>query len=280
MTARLVSQKYGKERVRVLRVERGAAGVHAVHEVEVAVALEGDFADTYLTGDNGRVVPTDTMKNTVQVLAQKYLDDVPEEFALTVARHFLKRYAQVTLATVEVVSRPWDRYELPDGKGHPHTFTGRTTAMPFSRAEARREGIRLQSGVREVLLLKSTESAFAGYPKCEYTTLPETRDRIMATKMEGTFGKAEADYSRANEKILVALLRTYASEFSPSLQNTLYLMAAAVLAEVPEIDDIYLTMPNKHYLPVDLKPFGLENNREIFLPTDEPHGQIEALVAR
>ena len=181
----------------------------------------------------------------------------------------------------EVASWPWDRVSIA-GSGHPHTFTGRTTARPFSRVEMTRETTLLQSGVNEVLLLKSTGSAFKGYPRCEYTTLPETGDRIMATQMDATwtFEPDERDFSAANAAILAELVRVFAEEFSPSLQNTLYLMGGAALAAVPSIRDIHLAMPNKHFLPVNLKPFGIDPNDELFLPTDEPHGQIEARVVR
>lgn len=278
----LASQRYGKDRVRVLRVCRGASGIHTLHEVEASVALEGDFPATYLTGDNSQVVPTDTMKNTVQILAQTYLSDVLEEFALALARHFLKRYPQVSRATIEVTSRPWDRYQMHDGTKHPHTFTGRTTFLPFSLLEATREQEILQSGVKDVLILKSTDSAFVGYPRCEYTTLPETKDRILATRMEATwtFTPQASSFAKTNAVIVSALLDTFAKEFSPSVQNTLFLMGSAALAVASEISDIHLAMPNKHYLPVNFKPFALENNNEIFLPTDEPHGQIEARLTR
>ena len=244
--------------------------------------LEGDFAATYLTGDNAQVVATDTMKNTVQVLAREHLGDVLEHFVLAVARHFIKRYTQVTRATVEVTERPWDRHLMTDGNGHPHMFTGRTSALPYAHAMATREGVELQAGVRGVLLLKSTGSAFEGYPRCEYTTLPEAKDRIMATQMDATwtFAKPEADFAKINAAVFHALVETYAEKFSPSLQNTLYEMGGAALAAAPEIAEIHLAMPNKHYLPVNLKPFGLENENEIFLPTDEPHGQIEARIRR
>ena len=278
----LNKHRYGKDRVRVLRVRREPSGVHSVHEVEVSVALEGDFAGAYLTGDNSQVVATDTMKNTVHVLAQKYLGDVLEDFALPLAAHFLKRYAQVSGAMVEISSRPWNRYQRPDTIGHPHAFVGRETSLPFTRVEASRDRTTLQSGVSDVLMLKSSGSAFVGYPKCEYTTLPETSDRILATRMKATwtFAPKASSYPKANEAILSTLLSTFAEEFSPSVQNTLFLMGSAALKAVPEISDIHLAMPNKHYLPIDFKPFGLENDNEIFLPTDEPHGQIEALITR
>ena len=287
----LASQRYGKDRVRVLRVVRGADGVHEVHEVEVSVSLEGDFADTYLTGDNSQVVPTDTIKNTVQVLAQDYLGASPEVFALALNDHFLARYAQIERVRTEVAVRPWDRYAPATTSGggeplHPHTFVGRAAGAPFTRvASGRTVGggeTRVESGCREVLLLKSTASAFKGFPRCEFTTLPETDDRILATRMAATwtFTGRDADFAAVNAAIPGALLDTFAGEFSPSLQHTLLRMGEAALAAAPGITDIHLAMPNKHYLPVNFQPFGRENHGEIFLPTDEPHGQIEARVVR
>jgi urate oxidase len=279
----LASQRYGKDRVRVLRVRREPGGRQSVHEVEASVALEGDFAGAYLSDDNSSIVATDTMKNTVHVLAQQHLGDVLEDFALALARHFLAKYAQVQKAAVQLVSRPWDRYVTMDGASHPHTFTGRTTAQPTARVESTRHGAEvLRSGVRDVLVLKSTASAFEGYPRCDYTTLPETRDRILATRLEATwtFNSGATNFTKANDLILSALLETFAREFSPSVQNTLFLMGGAALKATPDIADVHLAMPNKHYLPINLKPFGLENHNEIFLPTDEPHGQIEAQITR
>lgn len=281
----LASQRYGKERVRVLRVVRGAGGVHTVHEVEVGVSLEGEaFADTFVTGDNAQVVPTDTMKNTVQVLAQDHLGAAPERFALALADHFLGRYPQIERVRIEVVVRPWDRYAPADGEPHAHTFVGRTTGTPFTRVESDRgaNATRVRSGWRDVLLLKSTASSFKGYPRCDLTTLPETDDRILATKMAATwtFAGRDVDFDAANAAIPAALLDTFAREFSPSVQRTLLQMGEAALAAAPGITDIHLAMPNKHYLPVNFQPFGRENANEIFLPTDEPHGQIEARVVR
>ncbi len=268
----------------MLRVVRGAGGVHEVYEVEVGVSLQGDFADTYLTGDNAKVVPTDTMKNTVQVLAQDHLGASPEKFALALGDHFLGRYVQVDRVRIEVAVRPWDRYTPGGNEPHPHTFVGRAAGAPFTRVELGRAGAaaRVQSGCREVLLLKSTASAFKGFPRCDFTTLPETDDRILATKLAATwtFPGRDADFPAANAAIPAALLDTFAGEFSPSLQHTLLRMGEAALAAAPAITDIHLAMPNKHYLPVNFGPFGRENANEIFLPTDEPHGQIEARVVR
>ncbi len=280
--SQLAWQRYGKDRVRVLRVMRQSGGVQSVYEVEASVALEGDFASAYLSDDNSQVVPTDTMKNTVHLLAQKHLGDVIEDFALALARHFLAKYAHVARVTIKLTSRPWDRLHNEDGDPYPHTFTGRATATPTCRVEATREKEIVQGGMKDVLILNSTASAFIGYPKCDYTTLPETNDRILATKMEATwtFTPGATAFTKANGIVLSSLLATFAKEFSPSVQNTLFLMGSAALAACPDISDIHLAMPNKHYLPINFKPFGLENPNEIFLPTDEPHGQIEARITR
>jgi urate oxidase len=278
----LAHQRYGKDRVRVLRIRRGPGGVHSVHEVEASVALEGEFDRAYHSDDNSQIVPTDTMKNTVHLLAQEHLGEVIEDFALALVRHFLAKYAHVERATVALTSRPWDRFHTEDGAAYPHTFLGRATATPFCRVEATRQSELVQSGVKDVLVLNSTGSSFVGYPKCEFTTLPETADRILATRMEArwTFVPGATAFSKANALILPALLHTFAKEFSPSVQNTLFLMGGAALAASPDISEISLVMPNKHYLPINFQPFGRENGNEIFLPTDEPHGQIEARITR
>jgi urate oxidase len=281
-TSGLISQRYGKERVRVLRVVRGADGIHAVHEVIASVSLQGEFADAYLSDDNHQVVATDTMKNTVHALAREHLTDVVEHFALALATYFLQRQAHVSRVEIELVSTPWERYSTPDGKAHPHMFLGKGLGKPFTHVDMTRTKTEIVSGIRGALLLKSTESAFKGFPRDGYTTLPETDDRILSTSMDAswTFASPTADFAAANAAIVPALLKTFAGEFSPSVQNTLYRMGQAALAAAPAISTVRLAMPNKHYLPINLEPFGLKNANDIFLPTDEPHGQIEACIGR
>jgi len=277
----LITQRYGKARVRVLRVVRNPDGVHAVHEVTASVMLQGDFSAAYLTDDNRQVVATDTMKNTVHVLARQYLTDVIEDFALALGDHFLKRYAHVSGVEIELVSSPWERYATGTGS-HPHTFVGAGPGKPFTHVAMTRNYTGISSGLRGVLLLKSTRSAFKGFPRDEFTTLPETDDRILSTCMDATwtFASRAAHFATVNAAIPPVLLEIFAREFSPSVQNTLYLMGNAALAAAPAITTISLAMPNKHYLPINLQPFGLTNANEIFLPTDEPHGQIEATIGR
>ena len=94
------------------------------------------------------------------------------------------------------------------------------------------------------------------------------------------FASEPPGYRAANAQVLAAMLKVFATRYSPSVQTTLFEMAQAALAAVPQIDRVRLTMPNQHCLLVNLAPFGLENQNEIFVPTDEPHGQIEAEVSR
>lgn len=280
----LVSHNYGKQRVRVLKVLRAAAR-HEVKELEVGVRLEGDFASSYTHGDNGNVVPTDTMKNTVQVLAHQHLGRETEPFARLLAEHFLDHYGVIDRVTIDTGERRWQRLTF-DGEPHDHAFVG-DSVRPVARVTAARGATleiksEIESGIEDLAVMKSTNSGFAGFPRCEYTTLPETTDRILATRIEGRWrwSAAPADYEAANAAIVAAFLRVFAAEVSPAVQTTLYQMAGAALEACPEIDRITLALPNQHYLPANLQPFGLDATGVSFVPTDEPHGQIEATVER
>jgi urate oxidase len=276
----LVAQNYGKQRVRVLKVLRDAAR-HEVKELTCGVRLEGDFASSYTAADNGKVVPTDTLKNTVQALAHQHLGRATEPFALLLALHLVDRYPQIERATVETWERRWVRLVV-DGGEHDHAFRG-GDATPVSRvvaADGREPEV--ESGIEDLLLLKSTQSGFAGFPRCEYTTLPETGDRILSTLVNARWrwSTLPADFEAANGAALDALLRVFATTYSPSVQATIAEMAEALFAAVPEIREVSLALPNKHYLPANLTPFHLDGTGVTFVPTDEPHGQIEATFSR
>jgi urate oxidase len=280
MSNQLVAHEYGKARVRVLKVLRDGA-THTLKELEVAVALTGDFESSYISGDNSRVVATDTMKNTVNVLAHRHLGVETERFATVLAEHFLARYPQVKTATVEITERIWDRLAV-QGSLHPHSFTAAQSARLWVSAFADRAWTVIRSGVRELLILKSTDSGFEGFPRCEFTTLPETHDRVFATSLEATWTWSDppADFNVANRQVLTALLEPFALNYSPSVQTTLFQMGDKALKACPGISEIRLAAPNKHCLLIDLQPFGIENRNELFVPTDEPHGQIEATIRR
>ena len=277
---KLSVHQYGKGRVHVARVRREGAR-HTIHEVEVQVMLRGDFASSYTAGDNSLVVPTDTMKNTVNVLAQTELGDEIERFGLALGRHFLAKYAQVAECTVTLSEKLWTRLEI-DGTPHPHAFSGNNSSHPWASVTTTRANSTVSSGIRDLLLLKTTGSGFEGFPKCELTTLPETSDRIFSTIVAATwdFDREPLSYAAARENAIGGMLRVFANNYSASVQTTLHEMAQAALKAVPEIGRIRLNLPNKHYLLVNFGFFDRENPGEIFTPTSEPHGQIEALLER
>ncbi len=278
--AKLIGQRYGKAQVRVLKILRDGPR-HTIREIEVLTLLAGDFETSYTAGDNAKVVPTDTIKNTVNVLVKQHLGDDLERFAVILGEHFVRRYEQVAQATIEITERGWDRLEI-EGKSHRHAFQAASEARRFARAICGEQASEVTAGIRDLVILKSTGSGFEGYPKCEYTTLPETGDRILATSFRATwhFTSAPASYRKTNDAILGVMLKVFAENYSPSAQTTLFQMGEAALQISSEISRIDLAMPNKHCLLLNLAPFGLENENEVFVPTEEPFGLIEASVGR
>jgi urate oxidase len=277
---KLIQHRYGKARVQVLKVSR-AGKVHSLKELDVKVMLEGGFHASYTRADNRLVVATDSIKNTINVLAKTNLGPETEVFGADLTEHFLKRYKHVSCVTVDLREHCWSRICIA-GKPHNHSFTEKNSARPFARIVATRKKIEVESGIDELLILKSTASAFEDFLRDEFTTLPETKDRILATKLKATwtYTRKPRSYAATNGKILDAMLRVFANNFSPSVQVTLFEMGSAALKAAPEISKIHIALPNKHCLLVNLAPFGLENKNELFVPTDEPHGQIEGTVAR
>lgn len=284
---KLAAQRYGKSRVRLLKVLRDGER-HTVKELTARVLLEGDaFERSYTDADNALVVATDTMKNTLNVLAHAHLGRENEPFARRVAAHFLEHYAQVSRLTVELDERVWTRL-----RGHPHSFTQADVARPFTRLIATRRDdaeaalLHHESGVRDLIILKSTGSGFEGFARDEWTTLPETRERLLATALRATWvwssdaDREPASFRDAADAIVDALLGPFAERYSASVQATLFEMGGAALAACPAIDRITLAMPNLHCLPIDLTPFGRDNRHELFVPIDEPHGDIEATITR
>lgn len=277
---KVIAHQYGKAKVRILKVSRDDT-LHRIKEIEVSALLQGDFVASYTSGDNSKVVATDTIKNTINALAKQHLGEEIERFAIALAEHFLKRNPQVQHATIDISERGWRRMEI-NGKPHPHSFVSGGESKIFTRMSCTRDSRDMQSGVRDLIILKSTGSGFEGYVRDEFTTLLETTDRILATSFSAVwnFAKLPSNCREANESILAVMLKVFAENYSPSAQTTLFQMGEAALAACAEISHLDLAMPNKHYLLIDLARFGLENKNEVFVPTDEPHGQIEARVER
>jgi urate oxidase len=269
----LKSIDYGKSRVRVAKINR-RDGHHDFSELTVAIRLQGNFEASYLAGDNSLVIPTDTMKNTVYGIAAGHDLNPPEAFGQTLCQHFLATHNHIVSARVVMESPSWSRID-------PFTFE-HGQAVRLAEVEATRDAVTVHAGLDNLVLLKTTKSSFEGYLRDRFTTLKETSDRIFATSVRAYWRYATPlpDFNAAMNTCRAALVKVFADHDSRAVQETLYAMGSAVLAAVPEVAEIRLTLPNKHYLPVNLEPLGLENRNEIFLPTDEPHGLIEATIAR
>lgn len=272
---------YGKSEIRLVKVDR-ATERHRLWDLDVSVTLEGDFEAAHVNGDNTGLLATDTMRNTVYALAKDRLTGSIEDFGLALVDHFLDAGPTVERATIRITSLPWDRIEV-DGQPHEHSFVrgaGERKATITGSVDGSR---RVEAGIDNLLVMKTTQSGFEGFLRDRFTTLPETDDRILATAVTAswTYGEtAGLDFDRLWGDIRGQILSTFTDHYSPSVQNTLYRIGRAVLEAYPLVEKIHLSFPNKHHIPYDLSRFGIENANEIFHATSEPYGLIEGTVER
>jgi urate oxidase len=277
----LIRNRYGKGRVRVMRLHRDGDR-HEVSQLNIKAMVEGDFARTYTHADNSGTVSTDTIKNVVNVVARENTALNPEEFCQVLAKKFLDTYPQIASVAITSHETRWERLSF-GGKPHPHSFVLDSNGKPTVEVAASRGGVStLVSGIDGFAFMKSTQSGWENYVKDRYTTIPETADRLCATSMVASWkwSAKPASYSATNARILATLLEVFSTTYSKSVQDSLYRMGEAALAAVPEISEISMACPNMHFIPMNLSAFGLDNNNDVFLPTDEPHGQIECTVGR
>lgn len=271
---------YGKQEIRLVRVERGGEH-HELRDLTVNVALEGAFGVSYEKGDNSALLATDTMRNTVYALAKEHLTKDIESFGVALVGHFLESGPTVEHALVRITEHPWGRIEV-SGRGHAHSFVreaGKRVAVVNGGAGS----VRVEAGLEDLTVLKTTDSGWEGFLRDEYTTLPETNDRILATAISASWSYGDSvdlDFDGLWGGVKERILQTFTDHYSPSVQNTLYRMGGAVLEEFPEVEEIYFSLPNKHHLLFDLSAFGMENENEIFHATSEPYGLIEGTVKR
>jgi urate oxidase len=273
VNAVLAADTYGKSRVRLMKLAR-RADRHDLKEITFQILFRGDFASCYETGDNSKILPTDTIKNTVYALARLYDIASIEEFAQHLIAHFLKNNPQVSEVRVDITEHLWSRIA-------PAAFT-REGQKRTALLAGTRDSVTIEAGIDDLVILKSSGSAFAGYIKDPYTTLKETHDRIFATAVRATWRYAltQVDFNACWEGIRQTILDTFAGHESLSVQHTLHAIGQQILRGFPLVAEVQLTMPNKHALLVDLSPFGLDNPNEVFLPIDDPSGYIEARLLR
>jgi urate oxidase len=277
----LAENRYGKSRVRLMKVLRGPEG-NELREWTVQVLLTGDFDSAHYDGDNSRILPTDTMKNTVYYVARKSKADSMEDYAKDLIDFLLGRNPQVSSATVWVEGFMWKRL-MVGGTPHPTSFMRGSGEVQTTTVSKQQNGeFEVSSGLKNMVVMKTADSAFEGYIKDELTTLKETNDRLFCTAVaaEWRYTTAAGDFNAWRKSVREAMLAIFADHKSKSVQETEYAMGKAALEAVAEVDQIDLAMPNKHCLLVDLERFGESNPNEIFVPTDEPAGQIEARVRR
>lgn len=271
---------YGKSEIRLFKVKRDTAR-HEVWDLNVRVSLEGDFDAAHYDGDNSKLLATDTMRNTVYALAKDHLTGSIEGFGLALVDHFLQGGPTVTGCRVEITRFPWRRIEV-HGQPHDHSFV-RERGERKAAVQGDESGVRkVEAGIDEVYVLKTTDSGWEGFYRDRFTTLPDTDDRVLATTVTAKweYGTVEADFDRLWNGVMERTLETFTDHYSPSVQNTLYRMGRAVLEEFPEVERIWYSFPNVHHIVYDLERFGIENNGEILHATHDPYGQIEGWVER
>ena len=280
MKIKLTKNAYGKNAVNLSKIIRHEDH-HEFRQISVNVSLQGDFETAHTMGDNSKLLPTDTQKNTVYALAKEKFTASIEEFGLHLSDHFATNNSQITTATIEIVEHLYSRLSF-EGKEHPHAFISKGDEKHTAEIKQSANAIRVVSGIKDLLILKTTDSGFEHYIKDRYTTLKETDDRILATKCEArwTYGSHQLDFTSVYAAIRNTFLKTFAEHKSLSVQQTLYAMGEEVLKKYSEVEEISLIMPNKHHILFNLEQFGIENKNEIFMATDEPFGYITGTITR
>ena len=281
MKIELVQDSYGKSAVRLGKITRHA-DKHEFKEIHVNIQLEGDFDIVYTEGVNKNVLPTDTMKNTIFALAKEHPLTTIEDFGLYLTEYFLSHNPQVSAVTVDLAQVRWERM-TNDSAAEPHTYIGGGNEQQTAKVRRTHEGVSVESGIRGVRILKTTKSGFEDYIVDKFTTLPPSSDRIMATEMESVWqyqNIQNVDFQVIKDNVRNHLLKSFANHYSLSVQHTLYAMGEAVLKNVEEVIEISLKMPNLHYLLVNMKPFDMDNQNEVFLASGDAFGYITGTLRR
>ncbi|MFE9771928.1 factor-independent urate hydroxylase [Streptomyces sp. NPDC005931] len=289
----LGQNQYGKAENRVVRITRDGA-THHIKDLNVSVALSGDMDEVHLSGSNANVLPTDTTKNTVFAFAKEHGIESAEQFGIHLARHFVTSQQPIHRARIRIEEYAWERIETSDADSRlggadeaGHSFVRRGQETRLTQITYDGESWEVVSGLKDLVVMNSTDSEFWGYVKDTYTTLPETHDRILATEVSGRWRfnwtddeQRMPDWDTSYEQTKKHMLQAFAETYSLSLQQTLYQMGARIIDHRSEIDEVRFSLPNKHHFLVDLEPFGLKNDNEVYVAADRPYGLIEATVLR
>ena len=282
MTIKLIQDSYGKSNIRVGKLTR-YADHHDFKEIHVNIQFEGDFETVYTEGDNHRVLPTDTIKNTVFAQAQDNPLETIESFGLHLAHYFLTNNAQISKIILDITQIRWEKMNLT-GQLEPFTYMGCNSEKWTTHIEqSPKKSPEVASGIADMRILKTTKSGFENYIVDKFTTLPPTADRILATALETVWQYdtlKNIDFAAKRAAVRQHLLASFAAHDSLSVQHTLYAMGEAVLKNVENVAEISLKMPNLHYIPFNMKPFGMENKNEIFIASGDAFGYITGTLQR
>lgn len=276
----LGKNQYGKAENRVVRIYRDSPR-HEIRDLNVSTCLRGDFSGAHLTGDQSQVLPTDSQKQTAYAYAKQPGITTIEEYGLALARHFVDDVEPVAAARIEIDEYAWECVVV-DGTEHDHTWIRKGQETRTAAVTVDADGAWIVGGLKDLVILKSTGSEFAGFLTDEYTVLEPTHDRVMATSLiaQWRFTTTDADWDDIYTGVKAHLVEQFAVLQSKALQQTLFHMGKAVLESYPMIAEVRLSAPNKHHFAYDLSRFGLENNNEVFHADDRPYGLIQATVIR
>ncbi|MHB9858079.1 factor-independent urate hydroxylase [Streptomyces sp. YIM S03343] len=276
----LGQNQYGKAECRVVRITRDGA-THHIKDLNVSVSLSGAMDEVHYSGSNASVLPTDTTKNTVYAFAKEHGIESAEQFGIHLARHFVTSQPSIHRARIRIEEYGWER--IAGG----HSFVRQGQEVRLGQITYDGSSWEAVSGLKDLVVMNTTDSEFWGYVKDKYTTLPEAYDRVLATEVSGRWRfnwmGEEADmpdWNTSYEETKRHLLTAFAETYSLSLQQTLYQMGARIIEHREEIDEVRFSLPNKHHFLVDLAPFGLKNDNEVYFAADRPYGLIEATVLR
>ncbi|MDQ1015210.1 factor-independent urate hydroxylase [Streptomyces afghaniensis] len=280
----LGQNQYGKAENRVVKITRDGA-THHIKDLNVSVSLSGDMDEVHYSGSNANVLPTDTTKNTVYAFAKEHGIESAEQFGIHLARHFVTSQEPIRTARIRIEEYAWERIETSGAGAHSFVRKGQETRLAQITYDS--DTWEVVSGLTDLTVMNSTDSEFWGYVKDKYTTLPEAYDRILATSVSGRWRfnwsadeQRMPDWDASYEQTKKHMLQAFAETYSLSLQQTLYQMGARIIDNRGEIDEVRFSLPNKHHFQVDLEPFGLKNDNEVYFAADRPYGLIEATILR
>jgi len=282
----VLKNTYGKARVRFVKVKRKSKTHHDYKQINVRVLIEGDFDTSYTHGDNSKVIPTDTCKNIIYVVARDPIDTI-EKFGVDVAQVFLREYTHVSNVNLKIEEDIWERMVV-DGTPHPHSFV-KQPHLRTAKISASRSGITIESGIKNITILKTTQSGFSDFHKCKYTSLQDVQDRLLGTNVKASWvytnyvsrnGYRNINFDDIWHKVLACIFEAFALEYSVSVQQTVYSACTKAIQRIEEIESITFSLPNIHNFFVDYSKLKLPPSDNVYICMDEPHGLIKATIGR